>query len=139
MTELKLIAYMGVCGILFAFGGTIDPVWRRIGIPVATAVFLVVGGATWWRILPAMLFQWWILSQGYGQHSTWLQRTLVAIGFALPAVITLKPTIWTALTPAWFLSMYWLSNSQTFASQVPWKLVEFGTGVFISFTFVGAL
>ena len=36
MTELKMIAYMGLGGILFALGGTTSVEWKRIGLPICT-------------------------------------------------------------------------------------------------------
>lgn len=139
MIEVRYIIFMALSGILFALGGTISTDIRRIWLPACTCVFLLVSGVPWWRALPACLFQWWIFNQGYGVRFGWFHRVLVACGFAVPAVIALKPTIWTLLTPAWFAGMFLLSNTPAVASQVPWKLVEFSTGVFISFTFIGAL
>jgi len=139
MVEIGYVVFMAVSGVLFALGGTISTDIRRTWLPVCTFVFLVVSKVPWWRALAACLFQSWIFNQGYGVRFSWTQRTLVACGFTLPAIIASQPTLWTVLMPAWFLSMFYLSNHSAMASQVPWKLVEFGTGVFISFTFLGAL
>jgi hypothetical protein len=139
MIEISFIAFMALSGILFALGGTVSTDIRRVWLPVCTFVFLLASGVPWWRALAACVFQWWIFSQGYGERFSWAHRALVAGGFAVPAVIALKPTVWTLLTPAGFLGMFVLSNSPTVAGQVPWKLVEFGTGVLVSFTFIGAL
>ena len=138
LTEFQLIAFMGLSGILFALGGTTWTGWRRYVLPVCTLAFLLLKGVPLWRALPACLFQGWIFSQGYGVNFSWPHRILVACGFSVPAAIALSPSIWTLATPAWFLSMFILSNTPAFAAQVPWKLVEFGTGVVVSFTFVGA-
>lgn len=139
MAEGSYIAFMALSGLLFALGGTLSTDIRRVWLPICTFAFLLLHHVPWWRALPACLFQAWIFSQGYGERFTWAHRALVACGFSLPAIIAAKPTLWTALAPAWFLGMFFLSNTPAVASQVPWKLVEFGTGVFISFTFIGAL
>jgi len=139
MTEGSYIVFMAFSGLLFALGGTISTDIRRTWLPLCTFVFLLINHVPWWRALLACLVQSWIFSQGYGQSFSWTHRALVAFGFVLPAIIAAKPTVWTLLAPAWFLGMFCLSNTPAVASQVPWKLVEFGTGVFLSFTFIGAL
>ena len=139
MAELRYIVFMALSGVLFALGGTLSTDIRRVWLPWCTLGFLLLSGVPWWRAIPACWFQWWIFCQGYGVRFDWTHRALVACGFAVPAIVALKPTIWTVAVPAWFLGMFYLSNLALTASQAPWKLVEFGTGVVISFSFIGAL
>ena len=62
--------YVGLCGMLWRMGGTKDyhKLFRRLGIPALTAVFIWGFKAHWLGYLSLPLM-FWVYSMGYGVNS----------------------------------------------------------------------
>lgn len=135
---------MALGGILFASGGTDIPkvggqIWlRRFLLPVCFGLLCYFSKEVWWRdiILSIGLCIAFILP--YGSSSPYWKKAITACCFSLPTLI-LGFTFWQVFTPAAFLGMFWMSNSNYWKRLFPWKVVEFLTGTYIAVTIISLL
>jgi hypothetical protein len=141
--ELVMILYMMLSGGLFALGGTggwawESKLWRRLGVPAVTLGYL---GLLWTDLISSLgsvVFLILVLHLGYGNGKSWAYRLMVAFLYAVPSLF-FGWSIWFILSPLWFITLFYLSNTKAFENQVVWKAVEFIGGLGIALIYIGAL
>lgn len=139
MNEISIMIYLPLTGFLFAFGGYREKGWRRWGIPILTAAFLIHSGIQPMRAILASGILAGVLTLGYSpERKTWLVISMIACAYSIPTAI-IGWTIFIVILPVFFVAGLWMSNSKWFHKDVPHKVWEFGVGVLIAMSMIGAV
>jgi hypothetical protein len=131
MSEWLLMAAMGGGGALWAIGGTGYKWARRLVLPLYLAGIALLSHVLWWKATLACLLSILAFSLGYGEGKTYLYRFAVGIGFVVPTMI-IHWSLWQAIVPVVWITLFALSNWPPTERQFPWKIVEYGTGCIVS-------
>ena len=137
MTELILMIGVTGSGLLFALGGTYLKALRRFLMPIMLFICLILMGINIWLSAIAMGVLCGVLHLGYGESTPWWGKAVVAISYALPALIV-GWTWWSLILPPSFLIMFLLSNIPIFSTSFTWKCVEIMTGTLIGISVLTA-
>ncbi len=79
-----------------------------------------------------------VMHLGYGESTPWYLKALVAMSYALPALV-FGWTYWLLVMPINFFTMFVLSNLKATEKDFFWKAVEFLTGAMIYITIIAAI
>lgn len=136
--EYLMILSMGICGVLFALGGTGFKWARRFVMPFILAVIALFCTIVWWKCLAMAFLMAGALCLPYGERTPYWGKFLVGCAFVAPTLF-LGFTWWQVITPIAFIIMFKLSNISATNKVFLWKIVEFLTGVLIGATFASLI
>ena len=128
MTEYLLIGGVCLSAFLFALGGTGFKWARRFVLPAVLWGLLILMGVNIIQSGIAMGVLVAVLCLGYGESTPWWGKVLVALSYAIPALI-IGWSWWIVILPPAFLIMFLLSNLEV--EGFTWKIVELMTGTLI--------
>lgn len=121
--ELALIVVPAVSWLLFSLGGYRQKWWRRFVLPAVFMITLLAFRHPSWCVLSVGGLACGAFCLGYGEEKSWLARLGVGCAFAAIS-LPLGLTLWQAIIPMAWLSMFALSNWKPTARPFTWKIVE---------------
>ncbi len=122
--EYLMIIAMGGGGILGAIGGTGFKPARRFILPVLLGAVALLAGFIWWKCLVMAILMMGAFSLPYGERTPYWLKFLVGCAFVAPTLL-LGFSVWQIITPAVFITLFWVSNTKWGRTTIFWKAWEF--------------
>lgn len=120
---------------LFRLGGSINKLFRRVGLPVAITAYqcLKTGDLRILWLFPALFIAFCL---PYGEEHPYFQKVLASVAWIAPRFFFIGFWWPALLIPPIWIALWWLSNHKPYADVFRWMIVEVIIGGLLGLAYV---